>query len=140
MVNIASHGVQDGERLSIRLEVLVDCVLFARDGFGIAAVAHLVVSVYYLCHHVLPRRHPRVISLRDAPADETLIRNEHANSNLEVTAADRASRRTVARRRWAENLSVNDDQVLSEPAQPSPRILHALDANGQVRRPVGGSW
>jgi hypothetical protein len=31
-----------------------------------------VVSVYYLCHHVAPRRHTPVISLRDASADETL--------------------------------------------------------------------
>jgi hypothetical protein len=64
--------VQDGESGSIWLEVLVNCVLFARDGVRIAAVAPLVVSVYYLCHHVAPRRHPPVISLRDASADETL--------------------------------------------------------------------
>jgi hypothetical protein len=56
--------------------------------FGIKAVAPMVVSVYYLCHHVLPRRHPRVISPRDAPS------------------ADRASRRTVAQARLAENLSI----------------------------------
>jgi len=43
--------VQDGESGSIWLEVLVNCVLFARDGVRIAAVAPLVVSVYYLCHH-----------------------------------------------------------------------------------------
>jgi hypothetical protein len=61
--------VQDGESGSIWLEVLVNCVLFARDGVRIAAVAPLVVSVYYLCHHVVP---PLVISLRDASADETL--------------------------------------------------------------------
>ena len=40
--------VQDGESGSIWLEVLVNCVLFARDGVRIAAVAPLVVSVYYL--------------------------------------------------------------------------------------------
>jgi IS5 family transposase len=38
--------VQDGESGSIWLEVLVNCVLFARDGVRIAAVAPLVVSVY----------------------------------------------------------------------------------------------
>ena len=112
--------VQDGESGSIWLEVLVNCVLFARDGVRIAAVAPLVVSVYYLCHHVLPRRHPRVISPRDAPS------------------ADRASRRTVARARSAENLRI---ELLSwgvqKPPDHPPGDLHALDANGQGRAP---SW
>src|SRR5258706_15170361 len=67
--------------------------------FGITAVAPLAVSVYYLCHHVLPRRHPRVISPRDAPS------------------ADRASRRTVARARSAENLRI---ELLSWGVQKPP--------------------
>jgi hypothetical protein len=39
MENAASVRVQDGERGSIRLEVLVDCVLFARDQIAAAAWA-----------------------------------------------------------------------------------------------------
>jgi len=66
------------------------------------------------------RRHPRVISPRDAPS------------------ADRASRRTVARARSAENLRI---ELLSWGVQKPPdhpsRDLHALDANGQGRAP---SW
>jgi hypothetical protein len=71
MVNIASRAGA-GWREGID-QVRGACRLRAfRDGVRIAAVAPLVVSVYYLCHHVAPRRHTPVISLRDASADETL--------------------------------------------------------------------